>query len=102
MQNARTSANSVPLAMPEIQVEDLETEICLYRPSTDEVLVLNHTAADIWRLIGQDETAGQIVQILARAYQTEPTSIAGDVEATLTDLVTRGFIRWADDETGAS
>jgi hypothetical protein len=91
MQKANTSRHSLPCPASDIEVEDLEHEICLYRPSTDEVLVLNRTAADIWRLLGSSSDADELITQLARAYDTDPGRIADDVHAAVDDLVAQGF-----------
>jgi len=39
-----------PVPADGVSVEDVDAEVCLYRSDIDEVLVLNQSAADVWRL----------------------------------------------------
>lgn len=78
----------------------IETEvggdISLYDPSRAEVLVLNTTASDIWRLSDGKHTLDNIISLLAQAYGKDPASIRPDVEATVRDMIERGFLPPAD------
>lgn len=75
---------------------EIDGDISLYDPSRAEVLVLNSTASDIWRLSDGHYTLGGLVSALAHAYQTDPSSIRPEVEATIHDLVDRGFLLQAE------
>ena len=74
----------------------LETEIgadlSLYHPGREEVTLLNQTAADVWRLLDGTTPLGEIVDLLATAYQTLPEEITGDIEATIVRLVEAGLV----------
>ncbi|HEY7009006.1 MAG TPA: PqqD family protein [Jatrophihabitantaceae bacterium] len=75
-----------------IVVEDLDDELCLYRPDTAEVLVLNQTAGDVWRLCDGSADVAEIVRLLASAYRSTPDALAEDVRAVLVDLHERGYL----------
>jgi hypothetical protein len=77
---------------PTVVIEEIDDDICLYRPDTDEVLVLNHTAADVWRLADASVTADELVTTLARAYAMPPEQVHDDIVAVLNDLHERGFL----------
>jgi hypothetical protein len=83
-----------PEPMPAVDVEDVDNELCLYRADIDEVLVLNSSAADVWRLSDGSCTVAEIVQLLARSYRTTASAILSDIDAVLVDLIERGFLRW--------
>ena len=85
-----TSSPLVPVEP--MSVDELDDELCLYRADVDEVLVLNPTAADIWRLIDGTVTADDIVAILTVAYAADPVRVRSDVERTIADLQDRGFV----------
>ena len=74
----------------------IETEIgeniSLYDPRTERVMVLNTTASDIWRLLDGDLTVEEVIRLLARAYQVDPTSIRDDVVAIVDRLVFEGLL----------
>lgn len=83
-------------------VEEIDDELCLFRPDIDEVLVLNTTASDIWRLVDSRTGADEIAEVLATAYGANRGQVLSDVRATVADLSARGFLRTqpvADDAT---
>jgi hypothetical protein len=84
-----------------VVTEELDGEVCLYRPTDDEVLILNTSAADIWRLADGASTATEIVELLARAYQVSVEQIRADVLSTLADLTERGFLSALDADESA-
>lgn len=77
---------------PTLVVEDIGDELCLYRTDVDEVLVLNSTAADVWRLVDGRACAQEIVEHLATAYGADAGVVAADVERLVDDLRARGFL----------
>jgi hypothetical protein len=89
-----TNPTGRPLPAAGVEVEDLDDDACLYRPDIDEVLVLNRSAADVWRLADGTRTADEISDMLARAYQTNPDDVRPDVESVLGDLSVRGYLSW--------
>lgn len=76
----------------EIVEAEIEGDLSLYDPHSAEVLVLNSTASDIWRLSDGSLTLEEMVSVLAEFYGAEPDSIRSEVEATVGALVVRGFL----------
>lgn len=74
----------------------LETEvrgdISLYDARREQVMVLNATASDVWRLCDGEQTLDQIVDLLVSAYGADPNVIRTDVERTIEQLVEEGFL----------
>jgi Coenzyme PQQ synthesis protein D (PqqD) len=81
-----------PTPVPGVLLEEIDEDICLYRPDIDEVLVLNQSAADVWRLADGTLTEAEVLDCLARAYARAPADLAADVDAALTDLIQRGYL----------
>lgn len=79
-------------AVSHIMETEVEEDISLYNPRTEQVVVLNGTASDIWRLADGSHTIGEIVDLLASSYGVSPDSIAPDVEKTVEDLAEAGLI----------
>jgi hypothetical protein len=79
--------------------ETLDDEICLYLPSSDEVLVLNRTATDIWRLLDDDSTLSSLAIRVAEIYQMTPTALTADVTRVIGNFVAQGF---ADERPGSA
>lgn len=75
-----------------VVVEDLDEDVCLYRPDIDEVLVLNQSAGDVWRLVDGTLSVAGLVTQLARAYGLEAATIEADVREVVNDLCARGFL----------
>ncbi len=71
---------------------EVEGDIGLYDPSTEEVVVLNETASDIWRLCDGDLSLDGIVARLATAYGIAEAEIRDEVGDTIDDFRRRGFI----------
>jgi hypothetical protein len=80
-----------PRPVADVTTEDLGEDVCLYR-ANDEVLVLNHSAADVWRLCDGESSVTEIVAILARAYEMAPDDLRPDVQGVVTDLTERGYL----------
>lgn len=88
-----SGAKRVGPACEHIVETEIEGEISLYHPGTDQVMVLNETASDIWLLSDGEHTLPEIVDLLARAYQVESNDIREDVEKAVADFVQNGFLR---------
>lgn len=82
---------------PAPDVDVLETELgvemCLLHQRTDEVLVLNATAADLWRLLDGATPVETAVAVLATNYGRPAGEISRAVQPLLQDLHRRGFLR---------
>jgi hypothetical protein len=90
-----------PVPARGVVIEELDDEVCLYRPTDDEVLILNTSAADIWRLADGSSTADEIVELLAAAYQVSTEQIRSDVLSALADLTDRGFLSTAPGDSAS-
>ena len=81
-----------PIPAPGVVVEDLDDDVCLYRSDIDEVLVLNQSAGDIWRLADGGRSVETIATRLADVYRTDEVTMRTDVQAVVADLVARGYL----------
>jgi hypothetical protein len=77
-------------------VEDLDDDVCLYRPDIDEVLVLNSSGGDVWRLAEGELTVEQITERIALFYGVSAVEVASDVSRVVADLIERGYLVDAD------
>jgi hypothetical protein len=82
----------IPMPRSGCIVEELDDELCLYRPDSDEVLVLNGTAADTWRLIDGSTDIDEIASMLARSYSTNIEIVRTDVVTVLQQLTEHGYL----------
>ena len=71
---------------------EIDGDISLYDPQTEQVMVLNRTASDIWLLSDGEHSLTEIVVLLANAYQVKSEAIRGDVEATVASFIESGFL----------
>ncbi len=62
---------------------EVDDHISLYDARGQEVLVLNETASDVWRLCDGERSLDEIVSILASAYGVDPDAIRSDVVRTI-------------------
>lgn len=81
-----------PIPAPRVAVEDLDDDVCLYRSDIDEVLVLNQSAGDVWRLADGEHSVEAIAARLAEVYGTDEAAVRADVQAVVADLVDRGYL----------
>lgn len=66
--------------------------VVLLSPDQSEVLVLNETASDVWRLVDGELTLSDIVSLLARAYGMDPQAICDEVAATIHRFEENGLV----------
>ena len=71
---------------------EIDDDISLFDPRSQEVYVLNGTASDVWRLCDGDHTADEIVALLAAAYATDADVIRDEVAATIAEFAERGLL----------
>ncbi len=81
-----------PAAAPSVVAEDVDGDLCLYRPETDEVVILNSSAARVWQLCDGEHTVGELLAQLAEDYQRPVAELHADVEGVLVDLTGRGYL----------
>jgi hypothetical protein len=67
-------------------------EVILAPSDREEFESLSRTAADVWSLLAQPRSLGDIVRSLEDAYAAPGTRIARDVEPLISDLADRGLI----------
>ena len=75
---------------------EIDGDISLYDPQTEQVMVLNRTASDIWLLSDGEHSLTEIVVLLANVYDVPAESIRDDVEATVASFIESGFLSNGD------
>jgi hypothetical protein len=71
---------------------EIDDEISLYDPLTEQVVVLNNTASDVWRLSDGEADLGEIARLLAAAYGVEVDQIRAEVEETIRSFQDQGLL----------
>lgn len=71
---------------------ELDGDVSLFDTATQQALLLNATASDVWRLLDGQHTLDEIVRLLAAAYEQAAEDIRGDVERTVATLTDAGFL----------
>ena len=71
---------------------EIDDEISLYDPHTEQVVVLNKTASDVWRLSDGESDLDEISILLASAYGVEVDQIRGQVEETIRSFQEHGLL----------
>jgi hypothetical protein len=64
---------------PEVLAEEIGVEVILLDPRNGKYYSLNQTASDVWRLCDGNSSLEDLVGLLAKAYQREPSDIRPDV-----------------------
>ena len=76
---------------------EIKGDISLFDAETNNVIVLNSTASDVWRLCDGEQTLEEIISLLAQAYQCPADRIRSDVTETMKSSSTRVFCRPHED-----
>jgi hypothetical protein len=71
---------------------EIKGDISLLDAERNQVVVLNATASDVWRLCDGEHTFDEIVALLASTYQSDPGVLRDDVRTTIDQLVEEGFL----------
>jgi hypothetical protein len=71
---------------------DVEGDLSLYPPGSDQAVVLNRTASDIWRRLADPTPLPDLVAALAEAYGQSTPAIAADVAALVDVLIAQGLV----------
>jgi hypothetical protein len=71
---------------------EIKGDISLFDAERNQVVVLNSTASDVWRLCDGEHSLDEIVALLASAYRTTPETIRDNVTSTIEQLVEEGFL----------
>jgi hypothetical protein len=75
-----------------VREAEIDGAISLYDKQTRNVVVLNSTASDVWRLADGQHTVADIVRLLASAYSVAEAKIRDDVERTVSELRAAGLL----------
>lgn len=70
----------------------IDDEVVLMNVDTGEFYALDGTAAVVWRLIGEDRSRGQILDILGQEFDGDPEGIAQDVDKLLETFKEMGLV----------
>ena len=76
-------------AVTEVEVDG---RISVYSPSTQQLVALDETASDVWRLCDGDHDLPTIIRLLASSYRVQPGHVADDVTRTIGEFVTLGLL----------
>ncbi|HJQ76388.1 MAG TPA: PqqD family protein [Acidimicrobiia bacterium] len=71
---------------------ELDGEISLYNPATEQVTILNGTASDVWLLCDGEHTVEEITELLASSYEVDEKEIRDDVISTIERLYDSGLL----------
>jgi len=80
-----------PPASQVIETE-IEGEISLYDPASEQVTILNGTASDVWLLCDGGHSIEEIKDLLAASYGTTREAVSEDVERTIAEFRTAGLL----------
>lgn len=78
---------------PAVSETEIDGEIFLVEPETEEVFYLDSMTSGLWRLIAEPQTLSEAAEIYTAAFpDTDRTTIEGDLRAVLGDLLERGLV----------
>ena len=71
---------------------EIDGDIFLVEPETEEVFYLDTTSSGLWRLIAEPQTLAEVSAVYAAAFpDTDRATIEQDLAAALDDLLDRGL-----------
>lgn len=79
-------------ALGDVSTLELDGRIIALTPNREDVVFLNDTASAVWRLADGTRTLPQILDELAHAYDTQPETIADDVQAVIARFIDSGLM----------
>lgn len=97
--DSRRPGSTRPVPSPDARVEEIDDELAIYLPGQSTAVVLNRTAAAIWRLCDGDRTAVQIATELAAEYRIPVTEAIAHTEDVLATLTAHACVHEAADRT---
>lgn len=71
---------------------EVDGRVHVYSPTTQQLVALNETASDVWRLCDGEHTTDDIVDRLSRSYQVDPDVVRQDVHGVLAQFVTLALL----------
>lgn len=77
---------------PAVTETEIDGEIFLVEPETEEVFYLDPLGSGLWRLIAEPHSLPEAATVYAAAFpDTDRTTIEADLGAVLSDLLERGL-----------
>ena len=77
---------------PEVAFREIEGEILLIHPESNELFVINETGKKIWELLQKGESESAIISQLSEAYYVSEAEIAKDLTIFLEALLRKKFV----------
>jgi hypothetical protein len=71
---------------------EVDGRVSVFSPLTRQVMMLNDTASDVWRLADGEHDLDEVTTLLATAYSVEVEDISDDVRATVQRFVDAGLL----------
>lgn len=72
--------------------KNIDNEVVIVDPDTDNYSCLNATARDVWELLGKGNPVNEIVSELCARYDAPEECIREDVQSLIEDLLVAGLI----------
>jgi len=81
------------LRRPDVSETDVDGEIFLVEPGSQDVFYLDAVGAGLWRLLDTPQTLVEAKTVFAAAFPDAPAkTLSGDLEVALDALVKRGLV----------
>ncbi|NED95107.1 PqqD family protein [Phytoactinopolyspora alkaliphila] len=88
-------SSDVPQRAVSVREMEIDGDVTLFHAETQEALVLNATASDVWRLLDGERSVDEIVKALAPAYAADAVVVRAGVESALAQLEEHRALEWA-------
>ena len=78
----------------DISERDLGDEIILITTGRDELHSFKNTGLDIWKMIKEDKSVNEVLDVITREYEIKKEKAAVDLVDFLEDCKVKGFINY--------
>jgi hypothetical protein len=78
---------------PEVLFQEVSGEIVLLDLASESYFGLDEIGARIWALLNEEQSVGQIVEVLLEEYEVDRARLEGDVNELLENLLEAGLIK---------
>jgi len=82
-----------PIANPDILIESIDDEMVAYVPDTDQVHLLNMTAAAVYELCDGTASVHDIITTIKDSAQTSSKAVAEDIKKIISDFNEKSLLK---------
>lgn len=83
---AEIKLDDKPIRNESCHMEELDDEVLLYNPASNQTLYINKSASVIWQLCNGEQSVEEIINMIQDAYPSNEEDLRQDILGTLKNL----------------